>query len=125
VVSPVPPADSTAKAEADVRDGLYAFARRFAVYQGMLDAEWASSPDAALHAWRHEGIAALGSGVVGTPDDAIAQIEKFVEISGGFGTFLMLAHNTASLDATLRSYDLFARYVVPHFRKANAGRSNS
>jgi len=37
----------------------------------------------------------------------------------------MLAHNTASLDATLRSYDLFARYVVPHFRKANAGRSNS
>ncbi|TML17961.1 MAG: LLM class flavin-dependent oxidoreductase [Actinobacteria bacterium] len=125
VVAPMHLAESTEQAEADVRDGLYAFARRFAVYQGMLDAEWASSPDAALAAWRHEGIAALGSGVVGTPDDAIAQIERFVEISGGFGTFLLLAHNTASLAATLRSYDLFARYVVPHFRGANMGRSTS
>ena len=125
VVAPMHLAESTEQAEAEVRDGLYAFARRFAVYQGMLDAEWASSPDAALAAWRHEGIAALGSGVVGTPDDAIAQIERFVEISGGFGTFLLLAHNTASLAATMRSYDLFARYVVPHFRGANLGRSTS
>ena len=53
------------------------------------------------------------------------KIERFVEISGGFGTFLLLAHNTASLEATRRSYDLFARYVVPHFRGANAGRSGS
>jgi limonene 1,2-monooxygenase len=125
VVAPVHLAETTQQAEDDVRDGLYAFARRFAVYQGMLDAEWAASPDASLAAWRNEGIAALGSGVVGTPDDAIAQIEKFVEISGGFGTFLLLAHNTASFDATLRSYDLFARYVVPHFRNANAGRAAS
>ena len=30
--------------------------------------------------------------------------------SGGFGTFLILAHNTADWEATVRSYDLFARY---------------
>ena len=45
--------------------------------------------------------------------------------SGGFGTFLILAHNTADWEATLRSYDLFARYVVPHFRGANTARRAS
>ena len=85
VVAPIHLADTTAQAEADVRDGLYEFARRFAVYQGIPDVEWAASPDAALATWRGEGLAALGSAVVGTVDEAIAQIEKFVDISGGFG----------------------------------------
>ncbi len=58
----------------------------------------------------------MGAAVIGTPDDAIAQIEALVEISGGFGAFLFLAHNWANREATRRSYDLFARYVMPHFQ---------
>ena len=91
----------------------------------MGEVEWARSPEAALAHWRDNGFTAFGMGVIGTPDDAIARIEDFVAQSGGFGTFLVLAHNTASWEATLRSYDLFARYVVPHFRGINVSRHES
>ena len=35
------------------------------------------------------------------------------EITGGFGVVLGFAHDWASREAMLRSWDLFARYVVP------------
>jgi len=63
-----------------------------------------------------ESYAAGGNVVIGTPDDAIAYIEGLLEQSGGFGTFLMLGHDWADRDATLRSYRLFAREVIPHFK---------
>jgi limonene 1,2-monooxygenase len=64
-----------------------------------------------------ESYAAGGGTVIGTPDDAIEYIEGLLETSGGFGTFLMLGHDWADHDATLRSYRLFAREVIPHFKK--------
>jgi len=63
-----------------------------------------------------ERYAAGGSVVIGTPDDAIESIQGLLDQSGGFGTFLMLGHDWASPAATLRSYELFARHVIPHFR---------
>jgi limonene 1,2-monooxygenase len=54
--------------------------------------------------------------VIGTPDDAIEYIEGLLEQSGGFGTFLMLGHDWASPQDTLKSYRLFARHVIPHFK---------
>ena len=63
--------------------------------------------------------------VVGTPDDAIAQIDRLRAKQGAFGAFLQLAHNWANWDATRKSYELYARYVVPHFRRANAHRAAS
>ncbi|MDY7099815.1 MAG: LLM class flavin-dependent oxidoreductase [Actinomycetota bacterium] len=54
--------------------------------------------------------------VIGTPDDAIDYIESLQERSGGFGTFLLLGHDWADPEATLRSYRLFAREVIPHFK---------
>ena len=58
-----------------------------------------------------------GLGVVGTPDMAIAQIEALLEQSnGGFGAFMTLAHNWANVDATKKSYELFARHVMPRFQ---------
>jgi len=58
-----------------------------------------------------------GLGAIGTPDDAIAQIQRLVaQSSGGFGCFLHLAHDWAAPAARLRSYDLFARHVAPHFQ---------
>jgi limonene 1,2-monooxygenase len=63
--------------------------------------------------------------VIGTPDDAIAMIERLEKQSGGFGCLLMLAHNWANFDATKRSYELFARHVLPRFNGSNAGRSAS
>jgi len=57
-----------------------------------------------------------GNVVIGTPDDAIAYIQGLLDQSGGFGTFLMLGHDWASPEATLESYRLFAREVMPHFQ---------
>ncbi|MEJ5254067.1 MAG: LLM class flavin-dependent oxidoreductase [Acidimicrobiales bacterium] len=58
-----------------------------------------------------------GGGVVGTPDDLIAFIENLIELSnGGFGTFLIQAHEWADPQATRRSYELIAQYVMPHFQ---------
>jgi limonene 1,2-monooxygenase len=57
-----------------------------------------------------------GIGAIGTPDDALAQIERLVEQSGGFGTMLLLAHEWADSAATMRSYELIARHVMPHFQ---------
>ena len=63
-----------------------------------------------------EAYADSGNVVIGTPDDAIAYIEGLLEQSGGFGTFLMLGHDWADPAATLESYRLFAREVIPHFQ---------
>jgi limonene 1,2-monooxygenase len=57
-----------------------------------------------------------GSVVIGTPDDAIAYIDNLLEQSGGFGTFLLLGHDWADTEATMKSYRLFARDVIPHFK---------
>jgi limonene 1,2-monooxygenase len=59
---------------------------------------------------------ATGLAVIGTPDDAIAQIERLWEKSGGFGAYLFMGHDWADREATLRSYELFARFVMPRFQ---------
>ncbi len=64
-----------------------------------------------------ESMMARGGAIVGTPDDAIEAIENILEQSGGFGGFLGLAHEWASLrEETWRSYELWARHVAPHFQ---------
>jgi limonene 1,2-monooxygenase len=63
--------------------------------------------------------------VIGTPDDAIAQIARLEEKQGHFGAFLQLAHNWADFAATKQSYELFARYVLPKFNDANRARTAS
>jgi limonene 1,2-monooxygenase len=57
-----------------------------------------------------------GFSVIGTPDDAARQIERLWNQSGGFGTFLFMGHEWADRDATMRSYELLARRVVPQFQ---------
>jgi limonene 1,2-monooxygenase len=58
-----------------------------------------------------------GHGAIGTPDMAVAQIERLMQQSnGGFGAYLMLAHNWADPAATRKSYELIARHVMPRFQ---------
>jgi limonene 1,2-monooxygenase len=61
-----------------------------------------------------------GFAVIGTPDDFAAQLERLEKQSGGFGTFLNMAQDWASPQATLDSYSLMAREVFPAFQ-ASAG----
>ncbi len=58
-----------------------------------------------------------GFGAIGTPDMCTAQIERLqAQSNGGFGAYLMLGHNWADQQATLRSYELVARHVMPRFQ---------
>ncbi|HEX9257910.1 MAG TPA: LLM class flavin-dependent oxidoreductase, partial [Acidimicrobiales bacterium] len=56
-----------------------------------------------------------GRGVIGTPEMAVAQIERLIEKSGGFGCYLFLGADLADWGPTLRHYELVAEQVMPHF----------
>lgn len=55
-----------------------------------------------------------GGGIFGTPDDALGKIERLQKLSGGFGTLLCFAHDWVPRELSLRSYEMLARYVMPH-----------
>ena len=54
-----------------------------------------------------------GAAVIGTPDELVAAIRHLYELTGGFGVVLGFAHDWANREATARSWDLVARYVIP------------
>ena len=59
------------------------------------------------------GAVGAGAAVVGTPDDLVAAIQHLQKITGGFCVVLGFAHDWANREATLRSWELVSRYVVP------------
>jgi limonene 1,2-monooxygenase len=66
-----------------------------------------------------------GVAVIGTPDDAIAQIRRLQKKQGDFGVFLQLAHNWADFENTKKSYELWQRHVTPVVNGANAARETA
>lgn len=65
-------------------------------------------------------VSGTGSAVIGTYEDAIEHIESLLELSnGGFGNYLLFDHNWSKFDAKKYHYELFADYVIPHFKKTN------
>ncbi|WP_313806692.1 LLM class flavin-dependent oxidoreductase [Sphingobium sp.] len=116
LVSPMHIAETRDQARKEVRDGL----ARWVYYNtriGGLDVvpESAKNADDYIDALTESGFA-----VIGTPDDAIAQIEKLRDASGGFGTFLLWANDWANREATMRSYNLIATEVAPRYRGYSA-----
>jgi limonene 1,2-monooxygenase len=53
------------------------------------------------------------SAVIGTPDDLVKRLRELREVTGGFGTIIGFVHDWANREATKRSWDLVARYVMP------------
>ena len=51
--------------------------------------------------------------IIGTPDDLVNALRRMVELTGGFGTAIGFVHDWANRDATSRSWDMVARYVMP------------
>ncbi len=101
-------AESREQAIAEAREG---YERELVTYFGEVIGTGVAPEAATLEA----GIA-QGGVVVGTPDDAIAAIERLLEMTGGFGGFLARAHEWGTWEQTVHSYELFARYVIPRFR---------
>ena len=118
LVGPMHLADTRAEARRDVAYGFEKWRGYFSSINpmGAPGAEDKDPIDAMIES---------GAAVIGTPDDAIAQIERLEEKIPDFGCFLFLAHNWANFDKTKRSYELFARHVKPHFQGANRARRES
>jgi limonene 1,2-monooxygenase len=64
-----------------------------------------------------EAMNTSGGGVVGTPEMAIAQIQRLIDHSGGFGAYLFLGADFAPWPQQKRSYELFAERVIPNFKQ--------
>jgi limonene 1,2-monooxygenase len=119
LVGPVHIAETREQARANVEYGIHQWIDYFGTF----------NPAAAgLDMNAADPVAAMiesGRAVIGTPDDAIAQLERLEKQSGGFGCFLQLAHNWADWESTKKSYELWARHVTPHFRGASTARAAS
>ncbi len=101
-------ADSKREALDDIRDGVAALNLG---YYGTLGITFEDGRETVEHMDGRPGVA------IGTPDDAIAAIEEVIEVSGGIGGILIGHREWAtSTEKMLRSYELFARYVMPRFQ---------
>jgi limonene 1,2-monooxygenase len=115
LVGPMHIAETREQARDDVRFGLEQWLDYFRRVAALPLAPEGSIDDA-VDAMNNSGLA-----VIGNVDDAIAQIERLKTQSGGFGCFLQMAHEWADREATRKSYELIARYVMPHFQNATVG----
>ena len=119
VVSLMHVAETRAQAERDVEFGLGRWLEYFReITTFPIVPEGEADP---IGHMRENGLACIG-----TPDDATAAIERLWEGSqGGFGCYMHFAHNWADWAQTKRSYELVARYVMPHFQSRVAARADS
>jgi limonene 1,2-monooxygenase len=118
LVGPVHIAETRAEAFENIKFGFAKWQEYFASISAVAGRESAGADSA-------EDLVKQGAIVVGTPDDAIAQIRRLQEKQGAFGCFLQLAHNWANFDATKKSYDLWQRHVTPVINKANVAREEA
>lgn len=115
LVGPMHIADTKEQAVADVAFGLPQWLDYFQRVAALPLGVESDDPAEMAQAMNDSGFA-----VIGTVDDAIAQIQRLVDQSGGFGTFLTMATEWADRPAMFRSYELMARYVLPHFQGSAA-----
>lgn len=118
LVAPVHVAETREKARENVRYGLENWLKYFLEVAALplAPTDGGDPVDAMIES---------GMAVIGTPDDCIAQIKRLEKQSGGFGSFLQMAHNWADFEQTKRSYELIARYVMPEFQGMNGNRQES
>jgi len=111
LVGPMHIADTREQARADVAFGLEEWVDYFQRVAAL-----PLAPDTTNFESLVDALIASGFAVIGTVDDAIAQIERLRTQSGGFGSFLLMGHEWADTATTRHSYELFARYVAPQFQ---------
>lgn len=61
-----------------------------------------------------------GSVIIGTPERAQAYLKELKDSVGEIGCYLIPSHDWANREATLRSFELFARFVAPHENRQTA-----
>jgi limonene 1,2-monooxygenase len=114
LVVPMHIAETREKARENVKFGI----DRWNEYYGWVAVNpFEGSGDALI-----DNLIASKRAVIGTPDDAIETIKRFEEKQGEFGVILNQHCEWADWAETCKSYELYARYVMPHFSRSNANR---
>ena len=108
LVAPMHLAETREKAMHQVLTGIDQY--------GPLYAEMGITPSLLSREALIETLIENGFAVVGTPDDAIDQIDRLLAQTGGFGKLLLPANHWANARDTLQSYALFSRTVIAHFK---------
>jgi limonene 1,2-monooxygenase len=107
-------AETKEQAQREAVDGLQRWHNEYNVHVlGRPGAEHVESAWELLEQVTDQGAVGAGAAVVGTPDDLVAAIRRLQTITGGFGVVLGFAHDWANHEATRRSWELVARYVIP------------
>jgi limonene 1,2-monooxygenase len=114
LVGPMHIADTKEQAIADVAFGLEEWVDYFQRVAAL-----PLAPDTTNFESLVDALNASGFAVIGTVEDAIAQVQRLREQSKGFGTFLVMGHEWADTAATRHSYELMARYVAPQFQDSS------
>ncbi|MEI9885393.1 MAG: LLM class flavin-dependent oxidoreductase [Rhizomicrobium sp.] len=118
LVGPVHIAETREQAFENVKFGLAKWQNYFGGISAVAGRE-------ATEARSVEKLVEDGQLVIGTPDDAVAQIRRLQAKQGEFGVFLQLAHNWANFENTKKSYELWQRHVTPVINNANEGRETA
>jgi limonene 1,2-monooxygenase len=113
LVTPLHVAPTREEALADIQEGGTEFLRKYWV-DALGNRHNVPYPDD--EATLIEQLSDSGQWIVGSPDECIAAIEHLQEITGGFGGLMFRAQEYATPEKTRRSYELFARYVMPRFQ---------
>ncbi|MGD0557219.1 MAG: LLM class flavin-dependent oxidoreductase [Streptosporangiaceae bacterium] len=113
VMNPLHIAETAEQARRETRWGLPAYIKHIRQILPMNIPVDLNDTDAVINV-----LTTVGHGVIGTPEQAIGHIQRMIDISGGSGTFVIEQTGIADPDATRRSYELFARRVMPHFSGA-------
>ncbi|HSR58922.1 MAG TPA: LLM class flavin-dependent oxidoreductase [Candidatus Binataceae bacterium] len=113
LVFPCHLADSKKEALDQIRDGANLWIQEYFVKTLGAKIQFEEYPNQPIEEMTIDKMVARGGVIIGTPDDAIARIKELQELSGGFGGILLLAHEWADRASTLRSFELWARYVAP------------
>jgi limonene 1,2-monooxygenase len=116
LVFPIHLAESKKEAMDDIRDGANLWIQEYFVKTLGARLQFEEYPNQPAEEMTIDKMIGRGGAIVGTPDDAIARIKELQQAAGGFGGILGLAQEWASREKTLRSFELFARYVMPQFR---------
>lgn len=83
---------------------------------GRPDASWEDDKWKLLDKATTSGTSGAGAAIVGTPDEMVAALQSLQELTGGFGTMVGFVHDWVSPQANHKSWELFARYVMPEFQ---------
>ena len=115
-------AESREQAQNEAVDGLHRWHNEYNVWTlGRPGAEHVDDKWDLLERTAGGGASGTGTSVIGTPDQLVAAIRNLQEVTGGFGVVMGFAHDWANRENTVRSWDLFARYVIPELRGMTVG----